>query len=79
MCAARRQSLSPIEAWTPVSTNVMRQSSMSLASSSHLPAGEHEVVPESLVVREEVLLDDLGAVAETEDELRYAPRTRTTS
>jgi hypothetical protein len=51
---------------SPVSTNVMRQSSRSRESSSIALAalGEHEVVGQALVVVEEVLADHVAAIAE---------------
>ena len=60
----------PMLAWSPVSTNVIFQSSMSLDSRAMSLAalGQREVVREVLVVVEEVVLDDVGLVAEAEDE-----------
>ena len=71
----RAQSRSPIVAWMPVSRNVMRQSSMSLVEELHLapPASTKSFASASLYV-EEVLLDDLGPVAEAEDEVVVPPR-----
>ena len=62
-------------ACSPVSTKVMRQSSMSLSLErlfSLAVAVEHEVVGEGLVVVEEVLLDDVGLVAEAQHEVLVA-------
>ena len=58
----------------PVSTNVMRQSWMSLVSSSMLAAAfrQDEVVRHALVVVEEELPDQVAAIAEAEDEVLVA-------
>ena len=57
----------------PVSTKVMRQSSMSLVSSIFLRLGrEHEVVRQALAVVEEELPDQVAAIAEAQDEVLVA-------
>ena len=61
-------------AWRPVSTKVMFQSSMSLFSSvrSSPALRQGEVVGDPLLVVEEELLDDVGLVAQAEDEVLVA-------
>ena len=69
--AAPRRRRSPMLVVSPVSTNVIRQSSMSRLQQVDLaPAlGQDEVVRHALVVLEEELLDLVAAVAEAQDEV----------